>query len=208
MRADEPEICLRYDEGGEARVIPFPRFYLPDDRAFLEFCRSAGDTLWFEREADGEVRLLPASGAEAGRRKVKVLSRLATWNAESGEPGYVFNKSAGFLLSNGAVRAPDIAYVEKARYDALTDDQREHHAPLAPDFVIEVMSPSDRLPNLQAKMEEYRDNGVRLGWLVDRKSRAVYVYRPGRDAETLADPPQISADPELPGFALALGTVW
>ena len=188
---------------------PFPKFYLPDDRAFFEFCNANSDsTLFFEREPDGEVRLMPPSGTENGRINAVFVGELALWNRANGEPGYVFDASTGFTFPNGAVRAPDVSFVAKARYDALTEEEQAHHAPIAPDFVVEVMSPSDRLPKQQEKMREYVANGVRLGWLVDRKTRTVYVFRQGAAMETLTNADTVSADPALPGFALSTARVF
>jgi Uma2 family endonuclease len=130
------------------------------------------------------------------------------WNRSEGEPGYVFDSSSGFRLPNGAVRAPDVAYVTKERFEALSPDERANHAPLAPDFLVEVMSPSDRLSDLKAKMKEYAANGVRLGWLINRKKCTVYVYRPGQAAQELTDVDTVSADPELPGFTLPLERIF
>ncbi len=209
MTTDAPEIFLQFTEFGQTRAVPFPKFYLPDDRAFFEFCVSnAGTTLRFEREADGEVRLMPPSGSATGRANAYILAQLFNWNESRGESGYVFDSSSGFVLPSGAIRAPDIAYVEKGRFDALTDDEREHHAPLAPDFVVEVMSPSDRLSTLQAKMNEYLANGVRLGWLIDRRNHTVYVYRPNGAVESLINVESVSAEPELSGFVMSLDRVF
>lgn len=209
MRTDAPEVFLQFTEWGETRAVPFPKFYLPDDQAFFEFCVANSDTtLRFERDTDGEVKLMPPSGSETGKANAYILVELALWNRANNEPGYVFDASAGFLFPNRAVRAPDIAYIEKARYDALTDDEREHHAPIAPDFVVEVMSPSDRLSAGQAKMDEYMANGVRLAWLIDRRNRTVYVYRPGTATEVLVEAASISADSELAGFILTLERVF
>lgn len=206
---EAPELFLQVTEWGETRTVPFPTFTLPDDRAFFEFCVANADTtLRFERNADGEVRLMPPSGSETGKANGYVLAQLFKWNEANGEPGYVFDASSGFKFPNGAIRAPDVAYVEKSRYDALPLSEREPHAPVAPDFVVEVMSLSDRLPRMRAKMDEYKTNGVRLGWLIDSKNRTVHVYRPGATAETLPDPERIVADPELPGFVLPLDRVF
>jgi Uma2 family endonuclease len=90
----------------------------------------------------------------------------------------------------------------------LTAKQKKKFLPLCPDFVIEVLSPSDRLPTLQQKMEEYRDNGASLGWLIDPEERKVHVYRPGKRVETLNRPKRIGGDPELPGFVLELARIW
>jgi Uma2 family endonuclease len=205
MTANAPEVLLRFPRIGEEVTISIPRFYLPDDRAFLEMCRNnAHSGLWFEREANGEVRFMPPSGSETGRINGFILLRLGSWNEEQGEPGYVFDSSAGFRLPNGAVRAPDVAFVKKERYEAIPPEQRENHAPIAPDFLVEVMSPSDRLSDLKAKMKEYVANGVGLGWLIYRKKRTVYVYRPGQAAQELTDVDAVAADPELPGFLLPL----
>lgn len=209
MQPDAPEIFLQFTEFGQTRSVPFPKFNLPDDRAFFEFCVSNTDTtLRFEREADGEVRLIPPSGSATGKANAETLAELHIWNRHKGRIGYVFDSSSGFVFPNGAVRAPDIAYVEKSRFDALTDDEREHHAPLAPDFLVEVMSPSDRLNASQAKMDEYLANDVLLGWLIDRRNRTVYIYRPGRAMESLVEAEAVSADPELPGFSMPLDRVY
>lgn len=160
MKSEAPEIFLQFTEFGETRSVPFPKFHLSDDRAFFDFCaENAHSTLRFEREADGEVRLMLSSGTETGRINAEILTELNVWNRQSGRSGYVFDSSSGFVLVNGAIRAPDISYVEKSRYDALTNDGHEHYTPLAPDFVVEVMSPSDRLLTLKAKMVEYVANG-------------------------------------------------
>ncbi|MBC8139753.1 MAG: Uma2 family endonuclease [Fibrella sp.] len=189
--------------------MPSPTFTLPDDRGFFEFCVANADTtLPFERNADGEVQLMPPSGSETGKANGYVLVELSLWNRMNGEPGYVFDASSGFKFPNGAIRAPDVAYVEKSRYDVLPLSERELHAPVAPDFVVEVMPPCERLPRVRAKTEEYKTNRVRLGWLIDRKNRTVYVYRPDMAAETLPAPTTVAADPELPGFVLSLDRVF
>jgi len=209
MITDTPLLVARFPGFDHEFAEPFPKFYLPDDRAFFEFCNANSDsTLFFEREPDGEVCLMPPSGTETGRANATILGLLFVWNTQNDEPGYVFDASTGFTLPNGAVRAPDVSFVAKARYDALTKDEQAHHAPIAPDFVVEVMSPSDRLPKQQAKMYEYRANGARLGWLIDRKSRTIYVFRPGAEMETLVGAATITADPELPGFALDTARVF
>ena len=209
METETPEIFLQVNEWGKIRSVPFPTFHIPDNRAFFEFCVANGDTtLRFAREADGEVRLMPPSGSQTGKANGYILVELSLWNRMKGEPGYVFDASSGFLFPSGIIRAPDIAYVEKSRYDALTEDEREHHAPVVPDFLVEVMSPSDHLARMQAKMNIYKANGVPLGWLIDRKNRTVYVYRSNADVETFENPVSIAADPELPGFVLSLERVF
>lgn len=205
----EPEVFLQYQAFGEWYSVPFPPFYLKDDLAFFDFCQdNAHSTLHFERESDGRVHLMPPSGSETGHVNADILTELSIWNRQQGEPGYVFDSSSGFQLPNGAIRAPDVSYVVKARYDALSDFERTHYPPLAPNFVVEVMSPSDRLGNLQTKMHEYSDNGSSLGWLIDRRNRTVYVYRPGEPVETHTGILSLSAEPELPGFTLSFARIF
>jgi Uma2 family endonuclease len=110
-------------------------------------------------------------------------------------------------LPNGAERSPDAAWVERSRWEALTPEQREKFPPLAPDFVIELRSKSDSLTKLQEKMQEYQDNGVRLGWLINPQAQTVEIYRPERDVEVLENPSNLSGEDVLPGFVLDLGSI-
>jgi Uma2 family endonuclease len=118
------------------------------------------------------------------------------------------DSSTGFDLPNGATRSPDAAWVKRSRLATLTNEQKAKFLPLCPDSVIEICSPSDNLKTLQNKMQEYIDNGARLGWLIDPVDRCVYVYHPEITAECLENPATISGDPELPGFALDLAKIW
>jgi Uma2 family endonuclease len=121
----------------------------------------------------------------------------------------VFDSSTLFILPNGARRSPDAAWVTHARWDVLSDAEQDKPVPLAPDFALEILSPTDSLTETQAKMEEYKANAVRLGWLIDPKTRKVYIYRPGAaDPEILDDPQTVSGDPELLGFVLDMNRVF
>jgi Uma2 family endonuclease len=130
-----------------------------------------------------------------------------TWNEQT-ELGEVFDSSTGFTLPNKADRSPDASWVEKSRWSALTPEQREKFIPLCPDFVIELVSPSDSLKKTQEKMQEYMENGCRLGWLINRKKREVEIYRPGQDVEVLQSPLTLSGENVLPGFVLNLQKIW
>lgn len=174
---------------------------------FYDFCqRNPG--LRAERDPDGIIHLMSPTESWTDSRNSELLADLVLWNRTLPVSGIAFGPSAGFTLPNSAERSPDASWVSWAFWDALTLDQRTGFAELCPEFVVELMSPSDRLTEAQAKMEEYRANGARLGWLIDRKARRVYVYRPGRDVETLDDPAEVSADPELPGFVLRMDRVF
>ncbi|MEM6448623.1 MAG: Uma2 family endonuclease [Cyanobacteria bacterium P01_D01_bin.123] len=162
--------------------------------------------LRLERTADGELVVAPPTGGESGRRNIRIGRYLDEWTERYG--GVCFDSSSGFVLPNGATRAPDAAWVSQDRWDALTQAEKEGFVPLCPDFAIELRSQSDLLNVLQNKMREYIDNGVRLGWLIDPKSRRVEIYRNGRDVETLDNPSQVSGEDVLPGFILDLQKVW
>ncbi|NJK28613.1 MAG: Uma2 family endonuclease [Coleofasciculaceae cyanobacterium SM2_3_26] len=147
------------------------------------------------------------TGGETGARNANLLIQLGVWNQQT-QLGIVFDSSTGFHLPNEADRSPDVAWVQRDRWNALTPEAREKFPPLAPDFVTELMSPSDNLMETQAKMQEYADNGVRLGWLLNRKTRQVEVYRLGQPKEILPQPDRLWGDPVLPGFTLDLGGFW
>ena len=172
------------------------------DEQFYELCRSNPE-LKFERNPIGDLIVMSPTGGETGNDNVEIAADVVFWNRQT-KLGKAFDSSTGFKLPNGADRSPDVAWVRQDRWDALTSEQKSKFPPLCPDFVIELRSPSDNLKTLQAKMQEYIDNGAQLGWLIDRLDRQVEVYRPGQAIEVLQAPSQISADPILPGFLLRL----
>ena len=118
------------------------------------------------------------------------------------------DSSTGFKLPNGADRSPDAAWLKLERWDTLTSEQKARFIPMSPDFVIELLSPSDSLRVAQEKMNEYRDNGTRLGWLINRKSRQVEIYRLGQEVEVLQSPATLSGETILCGFILNLEPIW
>jgi Uma2 family endonuclease len=170
------------------------------EEEFFAFCQ-LNRKLRIERTRHGEVVIMPPSGGESGRRELEAGGCLFNW-AKADGTGLPFGSSTGFVLPNGAERSPDLAWVRRARWEALTHDQRERFPPLCPDFVGEIRSRTDRLPALQEKMQEYMDNGAELGWLIDPVDRKVYVYRPGTPVVCLDNPETVSGDPVLPGFTL------
>ncbi len=176
-----------------------------DDELF-ELC-ARNPELRIERDAKGDLIVMTPAGAGSSHRSLEVATALGTWAKRDGS-GIAFDSSGGFILPNDSMRSPDASWVVRSRLADIPPDAREKFLPLCPDFVVEIKSPSDRLATLQAKMEEYRDNGARLGWLIDPHARRVHVYRPGREAEALEAPETVSGDPELPGFVLDLEPVW
>jgi Uma2 family endonuclease len=168
---------------------------------FRELCRENRD-IRLELTAKGELIVMPPTGWESGNRNIKLAARLQNWT-ETDRTGIAFDSSTGFILPNGAIRSPDAAWVALERLTALNLDP-EGFLPLAPDFVIELRSSSDRLKPLQDKMQEYLDNGVRLGWLLNPKDRTVEMYRMGKGIEVLQSPTEVSGEEVLPGFVLSL----
>ncbi|OUL27747.1 hypothetical protein BV378_08205 [Nostoc sp. RF31YmG] len=174
---------------------------LTDDQ-FFQMCQK-NRNYRFERTASGEILIITPSGSDTDRRNVKITTQLEIWNEEN-HLGEVFGPSAGFKLPNGADRSPDASWVKIDRWNALTPEQQEKFAPICPDFVVELRSPSDSLKDLQDKMQEYIANGAQLGWLIDRKNKRVEIYRPGKDVEILDNPNSLSGEAVLPGFVLHL----
>jgi Uma2 family endonuclease len=177
-----------------------------DDDQFFTFCQQNSE-LRLERTADGDLIIMPPVGGETGNRNFEITGSFGLWVEKDGR-GIGFDSSAGFNLPNGATRSPDVSWILKERLATLTPEQKQKFPPLCPDFVIELWSPSDTLEILQDKMEEYRDNGGQLGWLIYPPDRQVYVYRPGVPVERLDDPATVAGDPELPGFVLDVQAIF
>jgi Uma2 family endonuclease len=176
------------------------------DEQFYQLCADNPE-LRLELTAQGELVIMPPTGGTTGWRENKLNQRLENW-AERDGAGLSFSPSTGFILPNGAKRSPDASWIKRERWDALTMEQRDGFVPLCPDFVVELRSPKDSLRELQRKMQEYMENGIQLGWLIDPIARRVYIYRPGQPVERLDDPETISGDPVLPGFVFNVREIW
>jgi Uma2 family endonuclease len=168
---------------------------------------AANRDLQLEKTASGELIIMTPTGSETSNRNAEVSSELVVWNKQT-KLGKVFDSSGGFQLPNGAQRSPDLAWVRKERWEALTSEERKGFAPICPDFVMELRSESDRMEPLRTKMREYMENGAQLGWLIDRKNRRVEIYRQKQEVEVLENPKMLSGEEVLPGFLLSLAEVW
>lgn len=168
---------------------------------------SLNSDLRLELTAEGELIVMTPTGGEAGHRNLALAVQLGNWSERDGR-GIAFDSSTGFELKRRSVLSPDASWVLRPRWDALSAAERETYPPLCPDFVVELGSPSDTVRSLQRKMVEWLDNGIRLGWLIDPKSKRVFVYRPDASVEQLDAPKTVSADPVLPGFVLDLTKIW
>jgi Uma2 family endonuclease len=175
-----------------------------NDEQFAEFCSEHPD-LFFEMTAEGDLIIMPPRYSLTGARNLEICRQLGNWIIEDGR-GTGGDAATGFVLPNGARRSPDAAWTDNKRIDALGNDGSYWH--LCPDFVIELRSQSDRLPVLRAKMREWIDNGAQLAWLIDPERRAVEIFRPGRDPETLTDPQSVLGEGPVAGFTLSLQRIW
>ncbi|OQX27468.1 MAG: hypothetical protein BWK80_05170 [Desulfobacteraceae bacterium IS3] len=182
-----------------------PAITLTDDQ-FYDFCQINRE-LQIEKTGRGDIVIMSPAGGETSRKNSELAAALVNW-AKKDKTGVVFDSSGGFILPNGATRAPDAAWVKRSRLSGLTREQKEKFIPLCPDFVIELRSPSDSLRSLQDKMQEYMDNGAELGWLIDPGQRKIFVYHPESDTECLENPAEISGEPVLPDFMLELSEIW
>ena len=169
---------------------------------FLELCINNPD-INFERNADKSIVIMAPTFSETGRFNVKLITQVEFWNNRNSDPGYVFDSNTGFTLPNGAVRSPDVSWIEKSRYDSLPNAERYKFACICPDFVIELKSLSDSVAQLRSKMDEYKANGCRLGFLIDPEARQVHIFY--NDKESVKSfPDEISGHDVLPGFILDL----
>lgn len=177
-----------------------------NDDEFLKLSRENQD-LQIEMTKDGDLIIMPGTGGLMGNRNARIIARAVIW-AEKDGTGVTFDSDTIFRLSNGAKRLPDFSWVKNERWNALTKKQQEKIVPFAPDFFIELRSPSDSLKDLQTKMQEYVENGASLGWLIDPGERKVYVYRPNIEVEILDNPKKVSGEPLLKEFTLNLQEIW
>jgi Uma2 family endonuclease len=175
------------------------------DEQFFQLCQNNQD-LKFERTANGHLIIMPPTGGATGSRNADLTAQIHHWNRQT-KLGKVFDSSTGFKLPNGADRSPDVAWLQLDRWNALTPEQQEKFLPLCPDFVVELMSPSDSLKTTQAKMQEYIDNGARLGWLIDRANQQVEVYRSNGAVEVLRSPQTLSGEEILPDLVVDLSEI-
>ncbi len=178
---------------------------LSDDQ-FAALC-ALNPEVRFEYTSTGDLIIMPPTGGDTGHTNANLTTDFTLWSREDGT-GLIFDSSTLFVLPSGAKRSPDVAWIRRERWESLSVAERRGFAPICPDFVLELKSPSDHLGVLQDKMQEYLDNGARLGWLIDPIECVVYVYRPGEAVGRLETPEEVSGEPVLPGFVLRMAAVW
>ncbi len=176
------------------------------DEEFFAFC-VANKELRIERNNKREILIMPPSGSETSSFNAGLVIRIGIWNYQT-NLGIVFESSGGFTLPNDAVRAPDVAWISKDRWETIPEANRKKFARICPDFVAEIKSPSDSVWDLKNKMREWVENGCRLGWLIDPEAGQVYVYTPAQP-----DPPalplgRVDGAGVLPGLEIDLNEIF
>ncbi len=176
------------------------------DRDLEKLCADNPETR-FETTPTGRLIIMPPTGSESGRKNGKLFFQVELWNTQS-KLGITFDSSTGFKLSNGATRSPDVTWIRFDRWNSLTEQQQRKFAPIDPDFVIELISPTDDLIELQQKMTEYMDCGVKLGWLINPDEKQVEIYRHGQDKEVLNNPVSLSGENIMPQLVVDLAEIF
>jgi Uma2 family endonuclease len=171
---------------------------------FEQLCQDNPD-LRLELTATGELITMAPAGWESSKRNMNLGVQVFLWN-EKTKLGEVFDSSGGFTLLSGAIRSPDVTWIEKSKLENISTNVAFPR--LVPDFAIELRSKTDSLKNLQEKMVEYIDNGVRLGLLIDPQNQQVEIYRIGQDIEILRSPKSIVCKEISPELILDLTTIW
>lgn len=176
------------------------------DRALEQLCRENPDHR-FETDANGKLIIMSPTASESGRRNSSLLAQVWYWNNQC-KLGEVFDSSTGFKLSNSATRSPDVSWIKSDRWNSLSDKQKRGFAPIDPDFIIELLSPTDNLSITQQKMTEYIDCGVKLGWLINPDEKQVEIYRLGKDKQVIKNPDDLSGEEILPGLTVDLADIF
>ncbi|MDJ0635932.1 MAG: Uma2 family endonuclease [Xenococcaceae cyanobacterium MO_188.B29] len=187
-------------------VLNMPPVAKLTDEQFYQLCQANRD-LRFERNETGDLIIMSPTGGETSNRNGRLIQQLFNWS-DRDNTGIAFDSSGGFKLPNNADRSPDAAWIPLDKWNALTLEQKQKFLPLCPDFIIELRSPSDSLKTLQDKMQEYMENGTRLGWLINPQDKQVEIYRQDREVEVLNFPNSLSGENVLPRFILNLEFIW
>ncbi|MEB3884968.1 Uma2 family endonuclease [Lyngbya sp. CCY1209] len=189
-----------------AVTLNLPKTWKISPDQFEELAQINQD-LRLELTAEGELIIMPPTGGETGYQNFELNGQIWWWNRQN-YLGKAFDSSTGFRLPNGATRSPDVSWITIARWNELPPKTRKKLLPLCPDFAVELVSETDTIQETREKMREYLENGLRLGWLIDPKSRTVEIYRPTRDVEVLNSPTHLSGEDVLPDLVVSLAEIW
>lgn len=190
----------------QGRLIFKPHHPLGDE-AFFELSQKL-EAHRIEREPDGSILIMSPASNRSSNRGGRIFAQLLQWSDER-ESGEAYESSSGYTMPDGAVRSPDVSWISAERLKDVPTDQLDRFAPVVPNFVVEVRSPSDSRTELEEKMLEYAKHGVELGWLVDPQNHSVSVFNQDGFVETLSDAPaKLDGGPTLPGFICSMKRVW
>jgi len=183
--------------------LKFPKDTQLTDEEFFLFCQENKE-LKLERTKNGNIVVMTPAGSETGNRNSEIITDLNNWNRQTNY-GRVFDSSSGFTLPDGSVFSPDASIIAHQRWEQLTKEERKKFAPICPEFIVELRSDTDQLRVLQTKMQNWLDNGVKLGWLIDPANEQVFIYQPDSEVEVVEDFDQIlTGEPVLTGFRFDL----
>lgn len=187
-------------------AINIPQIDTFSDEELYAFCR-ANPELRIERNEKGQIVIMPPTGIETSFRNSDLNFKVYAWNLTS-RLGRVSDSNGGYTLSDSSMRAPDVAWISNERLATISSSDLKRFAHVCPDFVIELMSESDELEDMEQKMEKWLANGVRLGWLIDPKKKITYIFIPGQDQEAKAFSESLSGGDVLPGLEVKLSDIF
>jgi Uma2 family endonuclease len=185
--------------------------YLPNKEEmtkeeFYDFCL-VNNHLRIERDENNQIYIMAPVGGETGRKHIEIAFAIELWNKKVGL-GKTFDSSTGFELPDGSMRSPDAAWVSKEKWDKLSEEEKNGFLPFAPDFLVEVLSPTDKLAASQRKMNKWIQNGTKLGWLIIPKQHLSFIYRADGTVDKVEgfDKTLLGED-VLPGFEFDLSVL-
>jgi Uma2 family endonuclease len=192
------------------RNVPLPVILRPlrpfSDEELLAFC-SENEIPRIERTAEGDLILMTPAGTRTSNKENYIARELDIWTEREGN-GVAFNSNIGVVFSDLTLKVPDAAWVSRAVWNDLTDEQKDSFLPVCPEFIVELRSPSDRISQIEAKMEFWMSRGAQLGWLLDPQRKLAMIYRPGCEPETLLNPEFLDGEGPITGFRLKMQRLW
>ena len=191
---------------GSTMILPLNPTLRRDERLnddeFFAFCQ-ANPSLRIERDETGQIIFEMPTGLQTSVTNSALNGEVYLWNRQY-TLGVVADSNGGFMLPDNSVRAPDVAWISRERWGAVTEAERKKFGHVCPDFVIELMSDTDEKYTLPAKMEKYLRNGVRLGWQIDPFTQQTTIYRPDQAPQVVPFTETLNGEDVLPGFTLCL----
>ena len=185
-------------------TLNIPIEYPMTDDELFAFC-AANKELRIERDEFGQLIIMSPAGGITGNLNFKLTSIFGQWVEKNTVLGYGFDSATGFRLGDKSMRSPDVSWIKKEKWEALTLQDQEKFAPICPDFVVELRSKSDSLTELKSKMEKWMKNGCQLGWLIDPSQQKAYVYKPNEVIQEIDGfDKKLSGESLLPDFELDL----